>query len=422
VSAIESATAAKTAKVANRWIIAVAGIVIQACLGTVYAWSVFPRPLNAAHGWAMPSITVAFTIAIFVMAFSAAVGGYILDSKGPRVVATVGGAFFGAGILVTGYAAHIGSLPLIYCGYGLLCGIGLGFGYITPIATLVKWFPDKRGLITGLAVMGFGLGSGMMAWLAPGMIAKIGVPTTLYIFGGVFFAAVVAAAQLMVAPPAGYSPPGWTQPAGTSAASGMTLGEALRTKYFYLFWVMLFLNVTAGVAVISQASPMAQEFMKNSTIPVDSQAAAAGSLLLLFAIFNGLGRLIWASLSDKIGRRTVFFILFASQAILFFVLYIAPPSLPLFVILICYQYACLGGGFATMPAYAADTFGTKYAGRIYGWMLTAWGIAAVAGPTVYARVYQSSGSYTRALLYTAVMFVFALLIPALSAPKKAGTA
>jgi OFA family oxalate/formate antiporter-like MFS transporter len=368
-----------------------------------------------SHGWTRTDVTLPFTIVIVVLSFAAAVGGYILDSKGPRIVATIGGIFFGAGVLVAGYGDQVASLSVIYFGYGILCGIGLGFGYITPIATLVKWFPDKRGLITGLAVMGFGLGSGAMAWLAPGMIVSLGTAKTLYVFGAVFFVAVVAAAQFMVAPPAGYVPEGWNPPAGApAAAAGMTLGEAVRTKYYYLFWLMLFVNVTAGMAVISQASPMAQALMGYS---VADKAKLAGTLMLLFAIFNGIGRLFWASISDKIGRRTVFFILFGSQAVVFYVLFTS-TSLVVFIILACYIYACLGGGFATMPAYAADTFGTKYVGRIYGWMLTAWGAAGVVGPMVYARIFQSSGNYKQALFYTAIMFTVALIIPVLAAPPK----
>lgn len=401
-------------KYPNRWVIAIAGIVMQACLGTVYAWSVFARPLAASHGWALPDITIAFTIVIVVLSLASAIGGYILDAKGPRIVATIGGIFFGLGLLIAGYGDQVAMLPIIYLGYGLVCGIGLGFGYITPIATLVKWFPDKRGLITGLAVMGFGLGSGLMSMLAPDMIVEMGIAITLYIFGGIFLVVVVGAAQFMIAPPAGYAPAGWTPPVGKPVVAGATLGEAIRSKYFYLFWLMLFLNVTAGMAVISQASPMAQTFMHES---VADKARLAGTLMLLFALFNGFGRLFWASISDKIGRRQVFYIMFATQAVAFYVLSEA-TSLTIFIILACYIYACLGGGFATMPAYTADTFGTKYVGRIYGWMLTAWGAAGVVGPIVYAKLHHHSGTYSRALFITSIMFAIALIIPALSAPPK----
>ena len=400
-------------KYPHRWAIALAGIVMQTCLGTVYAWSVFTRPLAASHGWALPDITLTFTIAIVVLSFSTAWGGYILDTKGARLVATMGGAFFGLGLLIAGYGDQIGSLKVIYLGYGVIGGLGAGFGYITPIATLVKWFPDKRGLMTGLAVLGFGLGSGLMAVIAPGMIVSLGISKTFYIFGLVFFVAVAAAARFMIAPPADYVPAGWVDPAGRPAA-GMTLGEALRSKYFYLLWAMLFINITAGLAVISQASPMAQSFMTDS---VTDKAKLAGALMLLFSIFNCAGRPFWASISDKIGRRTVFFILFGSQAAALYALSVT-TSLIIFIILICYIYACLGGGFATMPAYAADTFGTKFVGRIYGWLVTASGAAAITGPTLYAQMYQSFGNYSQALLITAVIFTAALIIPVLATPSK----
>ncbi len=401
----------------NRWLIALAGIVMQICLGTVYGWSVFTKPLMAAHNWSNADVTLTFTIAIGCLAISSAAGGYILDTKGARIVATIGGVLFGLGTLITGYGDQIGSLTVIYLGYGLVCGLGLGFGYITPIATLVKWFPDKRGLITGLAVMGFGLGSLMLTLLSPGMIASMGTAMTFYIFGAIFLVAVTAAAQLMVEPPPGYVPAGWVSPSGKAAAAGMTLGEAVSSKYFYLLWAMLFINITAGIALISQASPMAQDLMPSSMSAAE-KAMQAGAILGIFAIVNGLGRLFWASASDKIGRRTVFLILFGTQAVAFYFLS-STKDMTLFTIICSYIYACYGGGFATMPAYAADVFGTKYVGRIYGWMLTAWGAAGIMGPMLFARIRQSSGNYSEALVITSIALAVAILLPILSAPPKA---
>lgn len=401
----------------NRWLIALAGIVMQVCLGTVYGWSVFTKPLMAAHGWSNADVTLTFTIAIGCLAISSAIGGYILDTKGARIVATLGGVLFGLGTLITGYGDQIGSLTVIYLGYGLICGLGLGFGYITPIATLVKWFPDKRGLITGLAVMGFGLGSLMLTVLSPGMIASMGTAMTFYIFGAFFLVAVTAAAQLMIEPPPGYVPAGWIAPTGKAASAGMTLGEAVSSKYFYLLWAMLFINITAGIALISQASPMAQELMPGGMSAAE-KAQQAGVILGIFAIVNGIGRLFWASASDKIGRRTVFLILFATQAVAFYFLS-GTSNMTMFVIICSYIYACYGGGFATMPAYAADIFGTKYVGRIYGWMLTAWGAAGIMGPMLFAQIRQSSGNYSEALSITAVGLAIALVLPILAAPQKA---
>ena len=197
----------------------------------------------------------------------------------------------------------------------------------------------------------------------------------------------------------------------------MTLGEAVHSKYFYLLWAMLFINITAGIALISQASPMAQEIMP-STMSVADKAKQAGAILGIFAVINGLGRLFWASASDKIGRRTVFFILFGTQAVAFYFLS-STKELMFFTVVCSYIYACYGGGFATMPAYAADIFGTKYVGRIYGWMLTAWGAAGIMGPMLFASIRQSSGNYSEALTITAIALAIALVLPLLAAPPKA---
>lgn len=401
----------------NRWAIAIAGIVMQLCLGTVYAWSVYNRPLVAEHGWEMGQVTMVFTIVIVCLSAFAVVGGYILDSKGPRLVATLSGIFFPVGLFIAAYGASAGNLYVIYLGYGLISGIGLGFGYITPIATLVKWFPDKRGLITGLAVMGFGLGSGFMSILVPQMLgAGMSVSTIFIVFGCVFLVLVLVSAQFMKVPPPGYKPEGWEPPAGApAAAGGSTLGEAVRDKGFYICWLMLGINIMAGMAVISVAANMAQNFMPDT---IADKATLAGILILVFAISNGIFRPVWASLSDKIGRAQVFLILFASQAALFLILGFAPQNLILFVILITYQYSCLGGGFATMPAMAADKFGTKFAGRIYGWMLTAWGVAGIIGPQIYRSLSAPAvdgefpaHAFKTPLIVTGVILAVAVILP-----------
>ena len=401
----------------NRWVVALGGVLMQLCLGTVYGWSVFTLPLMQAHGWTRSQVTLTFTIAIACLGIAAVTGGYILDKKGARNVAITGGILFGIGMLGTGYGNSVGSLPLIYLFYGLLGGLGVGFGYITPIATLVKWFPDKRGLITGIAVMGFGFGALILSICAPLMIASIGISNTFYVFGLIFLAGIVGGAWLLVEPPAGWVPAGWTPKVGSdSQVVGMTLNEAVGTKYFYLLWAMLFFNVTAGIAIISQASPMAQELMGTGMSAVD-KAKQAGVILSIFALVNGLGRLLWASLSDKIGRRTVFILLFSTQAVVFFLLS-GLKNLALFTILVSYIYACYGGGFATMPAYAADIFGTKYVGRIYGWIITAWSAAGIVGPMLFAKLREVTGNYSSALLYTAIVLAVVLILPMLATPQK----
>lgn len=403
-------TMEKTSKLPNRWLIAIASIIMQICLGTVYGWSVFTKPLEAAHGWNRTEVTLAFTFAIGFLGLAAALGGALVDKKGPRLVAVIGGILFGFGTIFTGLAEQYGLLWLIYITYGVIGGIGLGFAYITPISVLVKWFPDKRGLITGLAVMGFGFGAFFMTVFSPKLISAIGISTTFYILGLIFLVLVTLSACLFINPPAGYKPEGWEPKPGAAGVSGVKLTEALKMKQFWLFWVILFLNVSAGIALISQASPMVQENYKQT-------AAAAGILIGIFSIFNGLGRLFWSSISDYIGRRNVFLIFFASQAVIFLILpHIG--SLAIFVILACYIYACYGGGFSTMPAFAADTFGAGYVGTIYGWILTAWSAAAIVGPIMYSKIRELTHGYSQALTVTGCTLIIALVFPLLAGKKK----
>lgn len=399
----------------NRWLVALGGVLIQICLGTVYGWSVFTLPLMHAHNWTRSEVTMAFTICIGCLGIASAIGGYILDTRGARIVAITGGILFSIGTFLTGLADTIGSISLLYISYGLIGGLGIGFGYITPIATLVKWFPDKRGLITGVAVMGFGVGSLIMTYFAPIMIAAIGSSNTLFLFGGFFLICLLWGGSRMVEPPVGWIPPGYLPKEATKSTSGLTLGEAISSKYFYLLWLMLFVNVAAGIALISQASPMVQELLP-ANLAVDEKAKQAGAILGVFAILNGIGRLGWASISDKIGRRTVFLILFISQAVVFYYISIS-ESLLVFIIACSYIYACYGGGFATMPAYAADIFGTKYVGRIYGWMLTAWSVAGVVGPMLFSSIRESAGNYSQAMFIASTALLIATILPILAAPS-----
>jgi len=372
----------------KRWLIAIAAIVMQLCLGTVYAWSVFKKPFMTAHGWGETETQVTFMICIGMIGIAAAFGGTLVDKRGPKFVATIGGILFGIGTLLAGLADQIGSIWLLYLGFGFIAGLGNGFGYITPIATLIRWFPDKRGLVTGLAVMGFGGGAFFMGKIAPPMVISMGVAQTFYIWGVIFLVLVTASAQLFKNPPKGWLPAGFTPKAtGVSAAQSFTFDEAVKTPQWWMLWTMLFLNVSAGLGLISQLSPMAQDVIKK-TDPLIAGAAlalAGGSILAYASIFNGLGRLLWAWTSDAIGRKNVFIIMFISQA----VLYILLPQIDnklIFTVVACYLLACYGGGFATMPAFAADSFGPGYIGKVYGIMLTAWGAAGIVGPLVFAQI------------------------------------
>jgi len=401
----------------KRWGIAMAAIVMQLCLGTVYAWSVFKKPLIGAHGWGETETQLTFMIFMFTIGCAAAFGGTLVDKKGPKFVATVGGLLFGSATLLSGVADQMGSLPLLYLSYGIIGGLGNGFCYVTPIATLIRWFPDKRGLVTGLAVMGFGFGAFFMGKIAPAMIIAYkggltasGVAQTFYIWGVIFLVLVIGAAQLFKNPPAGWLPAGFMPSASAvSAADSLTFGEAVKTSQWWMLWGMLFLNVSAGLGLISQLSPLAQEYYKaliidptilaNPEALTKALAVAGGTVVSISAIFNGLGRLFWARMSDTIGRKGVFGFMFASQAVIYLLVAMGViSSYWLFLVAACYLLACYGGGFATMPAFAADNFGPGYIGKVYGFMLTAWACAGIIGPLAFAKFKAQSLYIAAALL------------------------
>lgn len=402
----------------SRWGIAVAAVVMQLCLGTVYAWSVFRKPLMAAHGWTETATQVTFMICIGTIGICAALGGAFVDKKGPRIVATVGGILFGLGTMLAGLADYTGNIFMLYLGFGLIGGAGNGLAYVVPIATLIRWFPDKRGLVTGLAVMGFGAGAFFMGQIAPTMINQISIAKTWFIFGAVFLVLTVAMAQFFKNPPPGWLPQGFVPKAAgvSTVASSWTFPEAFSTRQWWMLWTIFFLNISAGVGLLSQLSPLAQEIQKD-IISDPAKLAVAGGLVVSFAsLFNGAGRLFWAWLSDGIGRKTVFIIMFISGALL----YVALPHIgqvTVFTVVACYLLACYGGGFAVMPAFVADSFGPAHVGRIYGAILTAWGAAGVVGPLVFAR-FKSSAIYVAA----GMLMVGLLLVIAYRKPAKKGLA
>jgi OFA family oxalate/formate antiporter-like MFS transporter len=402
----------------KRWGIAIAAVVMQLSLGTVYAWSVFKKPLMTSHGWGETETQVTFMICIGMIGIAAAFGGALVDKRGPRFVATLGGILFGIGTLLAGLADQTGNIYLLYLGFGFIAGLGNGFGYVTPIATLIRWFPDKRGLVTGLAVMGFGFGAFFMGKIAPGMVNSMGVATTFYILGIVFLILVTAAAQFYKNPPKGWLPAGFTPSKATaSAAQSFTFDEARKTPQWWMLWAMLCLNISAGLGLLSQLSPMAQDIIGKTQGITDPKALAlaGGTILAIASIFNGLGRLFWAWLSDAIGRKNIFIIMFLTQAIL----YILLPQISgqfLFTVIACYLLACYGGGFATMPAFVADSFGPAYIGRVYGIMLTAWSVAGVIGPMVFAQLKGIALYVAAGLLLAGFLIAIAYKRPE---PKKA---
>ena len=390
----------------HRSVIALAGVFMQMALGAVYAWSVFRIPLTQTYGWTVSQVTPAFELAILVLEFAAFAGGMWMRRTGPRPVAIAAAILYGLGTVLAGLSHNV---TMLYLTYGVIGGAGLGLGYIVPIATLVRWFPDRRGMITGIAVAGFGAGALVTAPIAQRLIASAGVSNTFAILGIAYFAIIMLAATVMKNPPAGYAPAGF-QPSSVrgSAAPDFTLSQALGAWQWYGLWLTLFLNTTAGIAIISQASPMAQEISRVN-------AAAAAGLVGIIAIANGSGRFLWASFSDATGRKAVFLTMFLLQALAFLLLSHVSGFVPLavlaFVILLCY-----GGGFGTMPSFATDYFGAKDVGSIYGLMLTAWGAAAVVGPTFIAQVRQATGHYQDALKIMALMTLVSAIVPLLLRP------
>lgn len=399
----------ETEHLRNRWGIAVAAVIMQICLGAVYGWSVFVKPLIAAEHWTLTRVSLNFTLSIAFLGIGTIVGGLWMDRVGPRRVATVAGCIYGIGYIVAGLGAANHSLLGMYLGYGVIAGIGMGMGYITPVATLVKWFPDKRGLMTGVAVCGYGAGALIFSPIAARVIQSSGVPTTFFIFGSIYLVLVVLAAQAYANPPEGYKPAGWVPTSAvqkTATTANFTVSEAMGTWQFWLLWAMLFLNVSAGIMIISQASPMAQQLVGMTPV-------VAAGVVGLISIFNGLGRIFWAWMSDMIGRARVYFLLYAIQAVVFFMLTSihSPTAFKAAVALIG---LCYGGGFGTMPSFTADFFGAKFMGGIYGWILLAWAAAAIPSPLLIARVRQSTGGYGPAIHVIAVVMLCALVLPILA--------
>jgi len=394
----------------NRYFIAVAAVLMQLALGANYAWSVFVKPLVATEPWTLTQVSIAFSIAMVFLGVGSAVGGRWQDRKGPRLVATVAGICYGAGFLIASYAVSIHSLWMLYAGYGFCGGMGMGMGYIVPVATLTKWFPDKRGLMTGLAVLGFGAGALVMGPIAARLIQSQGVPPTLIVFGIAYGIVVTLAAQLYKNPPEGWHPAGWQPVSAVSKSASKisyTPAEAVKTWRFWLLFLLLALNTSAGIMIISQASPLAQQ---QAGFTVVGASAVVG----IVAIFNAFGRIFWAGISDMIGRAEVFFLLFAIQVVLFFAL----PSVhgqTLFTVLVCAIALCYGGGYGVLPAFTADVFGPKYVGGIFGYILLGWGIFAVTpSPLLIAYVRQTTGTYEYAIYTLGVVMLISLIFPILA--------
>ncbi len=371
----------------SRWRIPLGAVLVHLCIGSVYAWSTFNRPIQAlfpdAPWWFSPPYTT-FTTALALLGLSAAFGGPWVERRGPRVAATAAACFFGSGLLIGAAGLALRQSMLVFFGLGIVGGIGCGLGYISPVSTLVKWFPDRRGMATGMAIMGFGGGAFVAGYLNVFFMDRLGVAGTVGLLGVVYFGVMLAGSRLMVSPPPGWTPPGWTPPLRVHrliSTRSVTRNEALRTPQFYLLWTILFINVTAGIGILAQASPMMQDMFGRTPLE-------AGAIVSIISLFNAGGRFAWASASDLIGRRNTYTIFFVAQLALFLLI----PGLAargnwwLFQVSLFAVFTMYGGGFATIPAFLADIFGPMNVGAIHGAVLTAWSAAAIVGPLVITEL------------------------------------
>ena len=400
-------------KLKNRWLIAAATMGVHVSIGSVYAYSVFKKPLLHDLDWQPSQTAWAFSIAILVLGLSASFLGPLVERMGPRLSGQIAAVFYSLGLVCAGVAVDMGQLWMFYLGYGVVAGIGLGIGYICPVATLVKWFPDRRGLATGLAVMGFGFGALFASKVFVYLIETFGLSTTFISAGITYLVVMIVSSRYLAPPPAGWTPAGM-KVGGTEKPKKLredpvqlTSMEALRTRRFYFLWSMLFINITCGIAVISTASPMSQQIAGLS-------AEAAATMVGLMGLFNGLGRIGWASLSDYLGRAGTFGLFCVLQFGIFWAL----PSLSdplLFQIAVCVIISCYGGGFALMPAFIGDVFGVKQLSAILGNLLTAWAAAGVVGPMLSAFVYERTQSYAVSLYLFGSAYVVAIVLSMLMA-------
>ncbi len=440
----------------NRWLVPPAALAIHLSIGMAYGFSVFWLPMtkmlapsagcasptffgelfSTSCNWTVPMASFTFTLFIFTLGVAAFIWGGWLEHAGPRKSGFIAAICWGGGMALGGIGVQIHQLWLVWLGCGIIGGIGQGLGYITPVSSLIKWFPDRRGMATGFAIMGYGggamIGAPLAVWLMHafgGAETSAGVAPTLIVMGLLYFIAMSAGAFGFRTPPEGWHPAGWTPPAAQSSAMithrHVHLAKAWKTPQFWLIWAVLCLNVSAGIGVIVMASPMLQEIFGpllvgaagTGTITAAQKvaiAAAAAGLVGLISLFNSLGRLFWASVSDYIGRKNTYFVFF----VLGIVLYCAMPTLGhmgaagLFVFAVCVILTMYGGGFSTVPAYLADIFGTQMVGAIHGRLLTAWSAAGIIGPVLIANIreLQLKAGVPKNLVYDRTLYILAGLL------------
>ncbi len=395
----------------NKWGMALAAVGIHLCIGSVYAWSVLTKPVMEDMGLSLSEVTWAFSIAILFLGMSAGFLGGLVERIGPRNSGWLSACFFGTGMLGTALAVSWKSPFLLYLFYGCLGGIGLGTGYITPVSTLVKWFPRHRGFATGLAIMGFGFSALLAGPAMQYLTSTVGLVSNFFILGAVYFVIIVLSASYLRPPRKGEVATRFeeglrkqtdTRKQRTAKESSLTRKEAMHTWKWYALWWIFFTNITCGIGLLAIVSPMAQEV-------IHMTAAEAASFVGIIGIVNGAGRIIWSTVSDRIGRGLTYILFFAFEIAAFYLL-AQTGDVFLFEWLVLAIISCYGGGFSCMPAYLSDLFGVRQLAAIHGSILTAWGMAGIAGPLVLAMMKEMTGGYEATLYLFSVMMALALVI------------
>jgi len=380
----------------NRWLIAIMCTILMIVLGTIYAWSYFQKLIVDEYGWSNTTVAWAFSTSIAFIGFAAAWGGINLPKYGPQKLATLGVALHAIGYMLAAWAFSIHSVPVLIIGFGVIGGIGLGLGYVTPVVSAAKWFPDKKGLVTGMVVMGFGFGALLMSKvIAPVLmdIAKQNLISGFLYIGITILVLGIISAYFVVFPPANFVPEGYTPPTPVKPAAGeskkpvaeFTALMGIKTSKFFFMWMLLFINVTAGIMFIGFQSPLMQDIWKEYRPGTDAVALAGigATLIAISSLFNGIGRFFWGGMSDKIGRVQTFRWILGTQIIIFIILlFVQNPFI--FGILVCYILLCYGGGFGTMPSFVGDVFTPRLMPVVYGTILTAWSAGGVLGPQIVA--------------------------------------
>lgn len=418
----------------NRWLVPTAALSIHLCIGQIYAYSVFNKPMTRLLGiteptsddWELTTLGWIFSIALFTLGASAAIFGKWLERVGPRKAMFASALCFSGGFFISALGVYWHQIILVYLGHGVLGGIGLGLGYISPVSTLIKWFPDKPGMATGMAIMGFGGGAMIASPLSVGLMnffsstTSVGVFETFIAMGAIYLIFMMYGVITVRVPADDWKPEGWVPIANNNrmiTTGHVDADEAIKTPQFYLLFAVLMLNVTAGIGVLGQASVMIQEMFSEASVgsKMAVSVAAAGGFVGLLSIFNMLGRFFWSSMSDKLGRKNTYSIFFVLGAILYVIIPQAGKSGSIVLFVSCFAIiiSMYGGGFATIPAYLRDMFGTKQVGAIHGRLLLAWSSAAILGPVLinYIRAYQiDTLGLPAAQAYSITMYIMASLL------------